>query len=194
VQDIQVDWELLSSERKAYGVSEIARSLGEKPATVRQWLYRQKQHIWWGFPTYFPAPAERVGGRPVWFADQISWWLGLRVLEIFPRLRDDQLYDKGVSAADFHPDDPRYVDGQILKADSPMLGGRNAFRLARERGVPPLSLAIAINCAESEWLGMSEAQWRSSIELLCNQYPGSREFFMSSIDLILQKHPDLWAY
>lgn len=192
-----MDWRLLLEPRPAYGMTEIARALGKKPGTVRQWLFRAKRHIVWGSPYGFPNPDTTIGGRPVWMARTISWWLGLQVLaQLNPALANESEYEPEPTDVELHPDDPRWTgEGVLIRGDSPGLAGKYAMRLARETDMPPLLVALSVLAAEAELEGLSASRWKNRVTATAIDLdPSSGYFVASAIRRLRTDFPAFWPW
>ena len=188
--------ELLLESRRVWGVTEIARALGRKPTVVRQWVYRQKDRsIYWGYPDGFPVPDERIGGRPVWLAESINWWLGLHArMELFPQVKPDEIYDPNLRPTDFDRDDTRRDAEGVLREDSPLLAGRHAFRAAKRAVAPPLIVALVIYAAEHDWRGGAEFDLLSDLAREADSRPHDGHVLLDGVDQLKEAYRELWPW
>lgn len=189
----EIDWSLTLAPRVIYGVTEIAGCLGVKPATVRQWLFRAKTWFAWGYLEGMPDPDDRVGGRPVWLAQSVTWWIGIHLMaHLIGVSTGDHNYPPDVRV---EPDDPRYQPGgRVFKADAPLPAGQHVVRLARKVPVPPLIVALATNAAEVEMTGGSYRRWKASLRVIEEKEPSAGFAVASGVRTLRQDYPDLWPW
>ena len=189
----QIDWNLALEQRRVYGVTEVAGCLGVKPGTVRQWLFRAKTWFAWGYLEGMPDPDDRVGGRPVWLAQTVTWWIGIHLMAHLFGLRSDE--ENYVPGLQVDPEDPRYeTGGRVLRTDAPLGAGRYVVRRARKVVVPPLVVAVAVNAAEGEMAGQSARIWRNSLRSIETREPAAGLPVTKAAASIRRDFSELWPW